>query len=366
MAFWNFANKKKEVEQQKEPILTGIDLGYGQVKIYSNGIKKKFISAVGTPISTFGRQAAVVTESELLDSLSITWNGQTYYVGKNAIINTRNGRLTLRQNKTLTDHNIVKFLTSLALLMDEDEEYAEFEVVTGLPVLEFKNESENLKSMMLNRGNPFTFDMHFGPKTVRKTVSVKKAVVISQGEGAFYDYVLENDGTINPKRAEDVSGTVMVVDIGYRTTDIVTMENGRYIETLSDQLNKGVNAIHQEVLRLIMQQKGIKKELKDMDDVVRTGKLFHNMNYIDVNNIINQVAAPFAEDIVENLHIISNDQLGAVNRVILTGGGAEILYPFIGANLQNIVEVSVMDYAEFCNSSGYYKYGLLLKANDQL
>lgn len=365
MAFWNFSNKQEKTDDI-QPVLAGIDLGYGQVKIFSGNKIKKFISAVGTPISTFGRTAAVVTDSELLDRLSINWNGQTYYLGKNAITNTRNGRLTLRQNKTATEHNVVKLLTGLALLMEEDQEYAEFDVVTGLPVLEYNNEAENLKHVILNSGKPFVFDMYYGPKTVKKTIKIRQATIISQGEGAFYDFILNKKGEIVGNKAELVSGTVMVVDIGYRTTDIVTMENGSYIETLSDQLNKGVNSIHQEVLRLIMQNLGVKKELKEMDQIVRTGNLFHNTKETDVTRIIDSVAVPFAEDISENLHIISNDQLGSVNHVILTGGGAEIVYPFVGAQLKNVVESSVMENAEFCNASGYYKYGLLLKSAGEM
>lgn len=365
MAFWNFTKKAKDNDKiEVEAQLIGNDLGYGQVKSV-NGTKevnrKKFLSAVGTPVSNFGRSAAVVTESELMESLSLTVDNQTYYVGRNAIVNTRNGRLTLRQNKADDTFNKIKFLTSLALFMEEDQEYAEFDIVTGLPVLEFRNQKDALEQMMSNNGRIFFFDMHYGPKTVSKTIKVNTVKVISQGEGAFYDFILDNNGDIVPSRAEIVAGTVMVVDIGYRTTDIVSMENGRYIEPLSDQFNKGVNTIHQEILRLIMEKYGIKKELKDLDQIVRDGFFYHNMKQYNIENIIEQAAKPFAEDIVESLHTTSNDQLGGVNHVIFTGGGAEIIYPYVLELLNTIVNTSIMDGSEFCNATGYYKYGLLLQ-----
>lgn len=359
MAFWNFSNKKEETNTPA-PILIGSDLGYGQIKILSGENRYKFLSAVGTPISDFGRVAAVVNKQELLDSLTITYEGKKYYVGHNAIVNTRNGRLTLRQNKAESDDNIIKFITSLALLTEEDQEYMEVIVVTGLPVLEYKNQKDKLLNMISNYHEPFRFKMHYGPKEVNKTIKVSTAKVISQGEGAFYDFILDKNGNIIPERAGMVSGTVMVVDPGYRTTDIVTMENGRYIETLSDQFNKGVNQMHQEILRLIMERLNIKKELKDMDEIVRTGTLFHNMKEYNVKKIIADAVQPFAEDIVDNLITISNDQLGSMQRIILTGGGAEILYPYVSKLLEGIIEVSIMENAEFCNASGYYKYGLLL------
>lgn len=365
MAFWDFGKKKNQQPQEeiiiKEPTLVGEDLGYGQIKFVTGDIKKKFLSAVGSPVSNLGRPSATVTELELMNSLAITLNGQTYYVGHNAIVNTRNGRLTLRQNKSDHEHNKVKFLTSLALLTDQFEESAEFDIVTGLPVLEFKSESSALERMMLNDGKPFIFEMHYGPDTVTKRIKINNVKIVSQGEGAFYDFVLDNNGDIIENHAEIVSGTVMVVDIGYRTTDIVTMENGRYIEPLSDQFNKGVNTMHQEILRLIMERYKIKKELRDMDAIVRSGSFYHNMQHYDVNKIINDAALPFAEDIVESLHTTSNDQLGSVNHIIFTGGGSPIIFPFVMNMLKDIVNVSIMNQSEYCNATGYYKYGLLLK-----
>lgn len=363
MAFWNFNKKQPEASQTEtvEVKLVGSDLGYGQIKIVSGDQKEKFLSAVGTPVSNFGRSTAVVNKQELLDGLSITLDGQIYYVGRNAVVNTRNGRLTLRQNKADHEHNKVKFLTSLALLTDQYQEEAEFDIVTGLPVLEFKNEAEALEKMMNNNGKPFVFDMNYGNVTVKKRIKINNVKIVSQGEGAFYDFVLDKTGNIINSHAEIVSGTVMVVDIGYRTTDIVTMENGRYIEPLSDQLNKGVNTIHQEILRLIMERHGVKKELRDLDQIVRTGFFYHNTQEYNVNDIINEAARPFAEDIVESLHTISNDQLGSVNHIIFTGGGTQIIYAFALELLMNIVNSSIMEDSEFCNANGYYKYGLLLQ-----
>lgn len=365
--FWNFKKKKEEPFNTltTKTRLAGIDLGYGQIKIRVEDIIKKFLSASGTPVSNFGRSVALVTEQEILNNLSITLNGQTYYTGRNAIVNTRNGRLTLRQGKADDIHNKVKFLTALALYTDMYQEDASFDIVTGLPVLEFKHEAEALEKMMTNNDNVFHFEMNYGNVTVPKRIKIDTVKVISQGEGAFYDFVLDEKGNIIPSRAEIVAGKVMVVDIGYRTTDIVTMDNGSYIEILSDQFNKGVNSIHQEILRLIMEEFGIKKELRDMDEIVRDKAFMHNTKIYDVEHIIHKAAKPFAEDIIENLHTISNDQLGAVNHIIFTGGGSEIVYLFVQRLLKDIVQSSLMENAEFCNANGYYKYGLLLQ-NAQL
>ena len=361
MSLFDFKKSNDEVPN----LLVGIDLGYGQVKVLSDNKQYKFLSAVGTPISDFGRVANITNEEDLLKSLVITYEGTKYYVGHNAILNTRNGRLSLRQNKAELDENKIKFITSIALLMEEDQNEIEVDVVSGLPVLEFKNQKDNLFNMIYNYGKPFYFTMHYGPKTVNKAIKVKSVRIISQGEGAFYDYILNNNGNIIQERANKVSGTIMVVDPGYKTTDIVSMENGRYIELLSDQFNKGINQVHNECIRLIMDQLGIKKEMKEIDEAIRTKKLFHNTKEYNISKIIEQSAKPFAIDIVDNLINLSNDQLGSMQHLLLTGGGASILYPYIKEELNNIIEVSLIDNSEFSNASGYYKYGKLLKNVNQ-
>jgi len=359
--FWDFV-KEKEENKNTTPILVGCDLGYGQTKTFTKDKKFRFLSAVGKPISDFGRAAAVTNFDELLNCLTVTYEGQKYYIGHNAIVNSRNGRLSLRQNKADTEENKVKFLTSLALLMDEDQEYGEFEIVSGLPVLEFKNQKNILETALTNT---FNLVMHYGLKTVNKRIVINNTKIISQGEGSFYDFVLDQNGKLINDRVNLVGGQVMVVDTGYRTTDIVTMESGRYLETMSDQINNGVNQMHQEILRLIMEKLNIKKELKDIDEMVRTRKIFHNKNEIIIDSIILQAAKPFAESIVEHLHTISNDQLGSMQRVILTGGGANLIYTFVKNALKDVIEVDIMENSEYSNASGYYKYGMLLKSGGQ-
>ncbi|MNR06963.1 hypothetical protein D3C85_1230630 [compost metagenome] len=110
-----------------------------------------------------------------------------------------------------------------------------------------------------------------------------------------------------------------------------------------------------------MEEFGIKKELRDLDEIVRKRSFMHNTKIYDIDHIITKAAIPFTEDIIENLHTISNDQLGAVNHIIFTGGGAEIVYLFTERLLKNVVESSLMEDAEFCNATGYHKYGLLLQ-----
>lgn len=355
---------KRPEESQSTKLLVGVDLGYGQVKVLSDNQQYKFLSAVGTPISDFGRVANVSSKDELLKSLTITYEGVKYYIGHNAVMNTRNGRLSLRQNKAELDENKIKFITALALLMNEDQTEIEVDVVSGLPVLEYKSQKDKLFNMTYNYGRPFEFTMHYGPKQVHKSIKIKNVRIISQAEGSFYDYILDDNGNIVQERANKVSGTIMVVDPGYKTTDVVSMENGRYIELLSDQFNKGINQVHNECLRLIMDRLGIKKEMKEIDEAIRTGKLFHNMKEYNISKIIEDAAKPFAIDIVDSLINLSNDQLGSMQNLLLTGGGASILYPYIKSELDGIIEVSLIDNSEFSNASGYYKYGkLLINAN---
>lgn len=360
MSFLDIIKNNNDVKHFSN-LLAGVDLGYGQIKILSGDMRTKFLSAVGTPISDFGRTAAISSEKELLNALAITLEGKKYYIGHNAIINTRNGRLSLKQNKAESEENKIKLLTALALFTKQNQNEAQFDIVTGLPVLEYKGQKDKLYNMIYNYNRPFEFTMHYGPKKIQKLITINNVQIISQGEGAFYDFVLDSQGNIIKEHQSLVSGQVMVVDPGYRTTDIVTMENGRYIEPMSTHLKKGVNQIHQEVLRLIMNKLNIKLEIGDMDKIVREGKLYYGTQEHNIVPIIEQAVKPFAEDIVDNLITTSDEKLPFMQRVLLTGGGAALIYPYVKSLLKETINVTLLDNAEYSNVSGYYKYGLLLK-----
>ena len=105
----------------------------------------------------------------------------------------------------------------------------------------------------------------------------------------------------------------------------------------------------------------IKKELKDIDEIVRDKSFFYNRKTYPIDTIIAQACKPFAEDIVENLYTISNDNLGSMRMVLITGGGAELIYPYVKEILKDTIEVQKIEDPEFSNAHGYYKYGLLLQ-----
>ena len=209
--------------------IVGLDLGYGYVKVSSGETNIKFLSIVGNPISDFAKTSAISSFEELLNTLTIIYQGKTYYIGHNAQLNTRNGKISLRQNKYDNDEQTkIKIMTALALLTDENQYEAEFDIICGLPVLEYRNQRDQLKAILNNNDQPFEFIMKYGNKSVHKSIKCNKIKVVSQGEAVIYDYILSNDGNIISSRSNNISGIVMVTDMGYKTCDIVTMENGRY------------------------------------------------------------------------------------------------------------------------------------------
>ena len=108
--------------------LVGLDLGFGRIKISSNETNIQFPSIVGNQVSNFAKPAPVASFDELLNTLTLIYNGQTFYIGNNAINNTRNGKISLRQNKhdDNDEQTKVKIMTALALLTSESQYEANF------------------------------------------------------------------------------------------------------------------------------------------------------------------------------------------------------------------------------------------------
>lgn len=341
------------------PII-GLDLGFGMIKVSSGKLNIQFPSIIGNPISNFSKPSAVASLNELLNTLSIIYNDTIYYIGKNAQLNTRNGKISLRQDKNNNDiQTKIKIMTALALMTNENQHNAEFNIISGIPVLEFYNQRNELYNMLYNNNRPFEFIMQYGNKQIDKIIKCNKIKIISQGEGAYYSYLLSEQGNIQKERATIATGNIAVVDIGFRTVDIVFFQNGRYLD-MSDQINNGVSQIHQEILRLIMQNFNIKKELKDIDEIVRNKQLFYNTNIYNIESIINQASESYADNIIESLYAIRNGELGDLQLILITGGGGNLTFNYIKNKLKNIVKVEQIDNSEFANSQGYYRYGMFL------
>lgn len=329
--------------EKDRKIFMGVDLGFIQTKATALVPSKKQ-EKPSTPWETkFG--SLVKPRSEVATALPedaegdvITYKGMTYNVGAK-------GALDFKAERGTRDTDIVKLLNVFGRFQRFDNIARIHTVVSGLPVYEYNLYREELAEAILKS---FTYEYN----GYKKFTMVKNVDIIPQSAGAFYDVILDDEGELRdvPYAFE----TVLVLDIGGRTTDGCIMEASKYSQD-SFTIFEGVWKTQNELRRLIMKEFHYNMKPHEVDDVMRSGLLKIGGRTEDVSFLVEKAVATAYPTIRDELSLYAED-FRRFSAVILVGGGS-LLYE---RHLKEDINTKVIthDHPEFANARGYLKYGL--------
>lgn len=331
----------------------GLDLGYNQAKISTPVNKYVFPSVIGNPGIAELEQLDTV---DLIDSMQVVIGEEVYYVGKKAS-ETKNARLCVDRDKTNSIHEKVIYNTILGLASEDYDNYEEsITVVTGLPIRDFKNAQQKEHLIRCLNGE---HNIIFNGKEI--LVNVDDVLIIPQAAGAYFDYVLNEDGTFNKAVATIAQGRVIVIDIGYRTTDVVTLTNGRYDSKYSFSIDSGMLEIHTELVDLIDFHHKKIMDITEMDDVCRKGFISKLGRQINIANLIKIAIEPVFQAILSGITTRIKDE-SIADKILGTGGTITLLGDSFAKHYGELY--TTMKNPELANASGYAKYGVFkLNAN---
>lgn len=325
-------------------MIVGIDLGYGQVKAVTDGCYIKFPSVVGVPSAMEYKDVALSDRKDPVENIELIYESKRYYVGQKALEETNNARLTLKADKSDRETNKVKFLAALGLL-----NINEVEVITGLPVFEYESYKDRLAESL---NGEYIFKLN----SISRSINIQSVRVIPQAGGAYYDLVLDQEGQIINKVL--ISGRTAVVDIGFRTTDVATLERARYDANQSFTIWAGVGKIHQEVQKYLQREYKLSYPLSIIDSIVRQGVVNLYGVQQPIDEYIRAAVEPVAQEILESFIAGIDDYRKLTSGIVLTGGGVALVAPYFEAEFGDAV--TIVNNPEYSNASGYYKYGRLI------
>lgn len=149
-----------------------------------------------------------------------TINGNDFTISQDSLNSASNIFLDTRIEKfPMSDLNIVLVHHALK----ESNAIGDVVISTGLPFNRYYKNSVVNKELIDAKKKAFKVNIEFENKKFK----IVDHHVCSEAVAAYYDIVLNDDGTDN-KTVKDMIGNenVVIVDIGGRTTDIVTINNG--------------------------------------------------------------------------------------------------------------------------------------------
>lgn len=321
----------------------GIDIGYGNTKYAStdgngNIEKSEFKSIVAqgesVPIAGCGFATSVET---------VDFDGATYWVGVSA---GKHSATQLNTNdKGWIQSVAYKILVKQALLkaIENRDTSGTIEIVTGLPVKYFKTDKDKVAKVI---------------GEVASSIGLKHRItVIYQPIGTFMNLLLDPKGGVPNEKKKYMSGRIGVLDIGFYTSDLVTIQDRAVVAEMSKSVEGGISGVLDKIRRDIEESDEFDQRptsLLEVEEAVRSNfkiKVFGEercMREVASNRLKNMVA-----ELTSCSHEIWHNGTG-LDSLIISGGGGALLEPYW--KLYRHAEVASA--ANLANAVGYCKYAV--------
>lgn len=310
----------------------GIDLGYGHVKTISrdkNGEVREQISE--SIVGTFDQGIEVEGLKSEMEIVPV--DGEKYIVGKAAL--KHSARILNGRDKGWIESTAYKVLLTAGLAKAEPNAQ-DLIVITGLPVTFYKSDKAKLEGIIRHIAQPFCVNL-----TIK---------ILPQPVGSFFSMLFNERGEI--KNEKLLAGKTGVLDIGYYTTDLITLDELELVEKQMDSFENGVSTALESIGKDIADEHGARLDLHAVEQAVKKGTIRLYGEEIDITRAANRRLAELAAEIASKVKTawkIAAD----IDRVILTGGGSALL----NGRLNMYRHAHVIDNAQFANAHGYFNFG---------
>ena len=315
----------------------GLDIGYGNTKIVTENKKICFPS--------LAKQGEKINMSNMLSASGdyiATINDKIWYVGHMA---AKESRFAIRAFDDAERFNNPAFQamlsTALAVATDEDEVM----LITGLPLSSYKTSQENFQKFL----SGFSTKVEINDQT--KHIKVKQAYVFPQAAGIFFNSDFHKyNNTFNP------GDLVMIMDIGYRTTDVATFEYTKGKPELmiehSFTADAGMVSVFRPLADRIAEDKGMFAAPLESAE-----RVFLNNNP-EYQVVVDSFCQEAVENIAESFKLNGPGKDRTVH-IIAAGGGSVALNSYLEKQFPNII---LLNEAQFANAIGFYEVGTRLDA----
>lgn len=323
-----------------------VDIGFGFTKaVDEEGKEVSFPSVVGRKFeSTLGGALGGVQDDYEITIIDENEGKLSYYVGDAAM--SAGGQRTWEENAAKNRNLIVLVSTAISLLLKDKKDQVDLAV--GLPMSYFNTQRKAIRDAL----NNLKVSTVIG--NLESEISVKSVFVFPQSAGVYYSALHEVDGTI--KNIDLINKAVGIIDVGYRTADILYMARAKKglmpREDLSGSHDLGMNEAHKEI------QNEVSKIIKGSADLLKVEKALlwfggdfeHRGITYNLRQIQDRAYEAHAHAITAWVKQRWSNEINDLSAIIIGGGGGDSLYPYFKEGFSNTMKV---DKPEFANARGY-------------
>jgi len=324
--------------------VVGLDIGYSNVKLVfgettSDPVSMIFPAGAG-PASSYPMSIGSKSTVQVLEV-----DGEKWVCGVNPSRFELSNRV-LHSNYPSTLEYKALFYSALSRMKFDVVDV----LVTGLPVDQFVDDGQRERLEELLKG-----EHQIAPK---RTVSVKKVIVIPQPIGAYMDLVLK---TKEPKDLDRLQrARLLVVDPGFFSVDWALVRNNTFQKNSSGTSKLATSVILDEAASMIASEYGCIIPKEDIEDAVQRGleTVLVGNSEVVYAPYIESASSRVSSDAIKPLLQSLRTESGGVNSVLITGGGAKYYLASVKDAFPN-ANIILAEESVLSNARGFYAYGLV-------
>lgn len=325
------------------PRLVSFDLGNGFTKYVSS-------SGEGFFPSVFALQEPGIDFDGLrsADDFVISLDGDTYAVGYSA---WRLGNISVRtldRTRVLGPEYRVLFASALAASCAQG---GIIQPILSLPVSWYEEKRRNqVKSHLAGQ-----WEIGSNGRNMSFSVPLDLISIVPEGFGTICSLALDRNGKAHSNGL--LRMIVGVVDVGTKTTDLSMFDGLQIVPARTAGYDIGLVQVYNIMSRLAERELGHTFSIEQLDETLHGGQLWHGPEDVSLqaaewkHQALLQVSRSIAGH-VKSLWGGGND----VQRIILTGGGAQHLYQYLMNDFSHLQPVAN---GPMANVVGGFSYGIL-------
>ncbi len=333
-------------------MIAGLDIGYGQVKAcvkFEDRIVKsgfpRILAEAGDP-----------DWKELNRSDTYAIGGERWVIGNQALSFSRN--IVRRESQDYVLENsywacLGKALIDSGYFRNGNTPIRMRRIVLGIAPGHYQKSTIRKMKKKIRTG----VEMYWNGKEIR--FSAEKANILPQGAGAFFDWILSDDG--KAKNQNETDQLFGILDIGYRTTDYVIFDGTNFIADNELSEDTGVRMILNKLLEVVTKRYDYReKKLEYIEPVLRGEPFFYRGEEIDLSLEVKLMVQDHLKRRIEpDLKKRWEDRMDRMRKIIVCGGGAWLLKMVPDFLKDHEKQIVVPSEPEFSNARGFYRFAAM-------
>lgn len=338
-------------------MIAGVDVGYGRVKAYvktdDGVIKCGYPRVLAEPRNMYWK------ELNRLHIYSI--EGERYIVGDPAL--SFSGNIIRHESQDYVLENpywicLGKALIDAGCFHHEGNPIRLNSLVLGIAPGHYQDDTIKKMKTRIRRG----VEMYVDNREYR--FSAESIQVLPQAAGAFFDWMLSDEGSIRDlKYTKYLFG---VLDIGYRTTDYISFDGDRFVTDDSPSEDTGVRSVLSRLLEYVTKRYDCKDKNVEYLEPLLSGKPYlYRGDKIDLSSEVKKIVNDhFKRRIEPGLKKRWESVLDRMHKIIVCGGGAYLINSVNGFMKGHEKQIFIPDAPEYSNARGFYRFAAMNEKNN--